>query len=286
MICFEDFIKKRLLNENCSIQEASILNFWHSSVLNAKGFPISGGFSLNRLLARKIAVSEFIERHHFLKIKASSQSLQNEWGLNQFPTACGFCSGFNKKNTILRSIQEATERWVMSQWIDNHFFIEEIDEKIVRSQLSQASLFFLSQFDQVLFFRKFVDVPFDNQVFKITVAQTMGIQGDGIFPGSSTRENNGDLWEHALLESYRHLIGTRNNPIRSNQFPDSRIYFFANNKALALKEIYKEKKTIWPEPKIHLHKAVDLYGGHAFLARTILKGWKSWHEGPVDRFLY
>ena len=295
-------IHQILEDQQCKIQEAAMIvgfedtgdsfnhKYWHSSVISSDGFPLSGGFSSDRYAARKIAIAEFLEFNEVRNL-AREDSAGN-WALDLFPTNCGFAVGFDEFNTRLRSIREAAERWVMSKWIDEHYYIPDINAGELFPNLSGPAKFFVSQFDEVLFFKIAVTVLLDGHFYQIEVAQTMGLKGKGIYPGSSAQGseigNENGIWEHALLESFRHLQGVKNNPVcnREGIFPDNRINFFAKNGRIALQQIAKANRQDWPLPRIKLHKWVSLYNGEVYLARTIIDGWNSWHTGPLDRFLY
>lgn len=282
----ENYIERIIIENYLKIEEALIyktsnFEYWHSTVIDKFEIPISGGFSSDRMTARKIAISELIEKLEFDKLKLS---INSEWGLDLIPTACGFAAGFNLQNTIQRSINEAVERWVMSKWIDDGYYIEKIPKNRIQN-LDPASEFFVSQFDEVLFFKKEVMLQVNDQFQKITVGQTMGITEFGIFPGSSAQFNNGQVWQHALLESYRHFLGVQNNPDFST-FPGNKVLFFAKNKQIALNQINKATKESWPVPEIILHQHQSFESDSYFLARTIINGWSSWNSGPIERFLY
>jgi hypothetical protein len=171
----------------------------------------------------------------------------------------------------------------MSQWIDNGYKIEEVDQP---TDLAKSCLFLIKPFDQVLYYFKMVTIALDDKFIEVPVAQTFGIKGNGIYPGSSTQDTGNGIFEHALVESYRHFMGVKNNPKRGNIFPDNKIYFFSENKDVALKQMRAATNPQWPLPKVKLHKAIPLYNDRAFLARTIIDGWSSWEHGPLERFLY
>jgi ribosomal protein S12 methylthiotransferase accessory factor YcaO len=287
----EKFICELLINNNCTLQESTVdvksaYEFWHSVVLDNSQNPISGGFGNNKMAARKIAIAEYLERHFFRNLLNSSKEIQTEWGLDIIPTACGFAAGFNSENTVLRSVNEAIERWVMSKWIDDNFALEEVGLEFIKPKLDPAALFFIEQFDEVLFFKKKVIVMIQDNPMQVTVAKTMGLTSTGIFPGSSAQISCGNIWNHALLESFRHLLAVRNNPVRKNVFPDNKVRFFAENKNIGLKQIKAASNRNWPLPQITFHNSESLLGGQYFIARTIISGWKTWSDGPIERFLF
>lgn len=283
-------LMQRLYSQKLSVQEARMpiegsVEFWHCSILDEKKFPVSGGFGANRDLARKIAIAEFLERMSYQRI-ASNIDLHKSWGIDQVSTGCGFAVGFNKENTIIRSVAEAYERWVLSKWIDEDYLIDEVSQDSIYCSLDPASQFFANQFDNVAFFKKPLLIPLSGKILNFETAVTVGLKDKGAFIGSTTRIAGGNVWQHPLLESYRHLLGYRNNPKRDDIFPSNRINFFATNAESALQQIRRSKKVQWPTPKIQLHRCEHFVDDNYYLARTIVEGWISWNLGPLDRFLY
>lgn len=284
-----DKILNILNSDGCTLEESIMSDttrrpFWHCSVIDSNRHPVSGGFNEDRMQARKVAIAEYLERRKFHELSRSSDAVRTAWGFNIIPTACGYAVGFDKTNTVIRSIQEAIERWVMSKWIDDRLCIPEL--RISDILLDEASSFLVKQFDSVLFFKKGVLVPFNNGVLKVNVCQTMGLSKGGIFPGSSAQDTGGNLWQHALVESYRHLLAVRNNPDRGDMFPDNRVRYFSTHADEALEQIHQANGTNWPTPEIIFHRTESFEDGQYFLARTILNGWKNWNSGPINRFLY
>lgn len=280
-----------LSQSECRIEEAPVFTdsgaeFWHSAVLGRDLAPISAGFARNRLDARKIAIAEYLERTTYRSIALSGPAIRASWGLDLIPTACGFAAGFDEKNTILRSLHESAERWVMSKWIDDGYSIEEISADQIVPELDAVSKFLISAFDSVRFFKKNILIQTQRSIVQITVGQTMAFKDDGIFPGSSSQFTGGSLWQHALLESFRHLLLVKNNPERTNVFPDNKIIFFSKNAVLAVRQIEAAKIKQWPDPTVRLHQVASYAEGQYFVARTILDGWRTWNEGPMERFLY
>jgi len=276
--------------EGFTLEEAKFFpelkeSFWHVTVVNAAGNVVGAGFGNSKTYARKVAISEFLERDQFRKINVSCESARNEWGLHLIPTGCGFAGGFNRQNVILRSVQEAAERWVMSKWVDDHLQIDELKYSELQG-LDPVSKYIISRFDSVRFFRKIIHVNLGDICFKVEVAQTMGLKSGGIFPGSSAQCVIGPIWQHALLESFRHLLFIRNNPLRVDRFPDDKIHFFSKNAEIAMDIIMAANQPVWPDPQILFHKVESYFDSRFFLARTIFDGWSPWNEGPVERFLY
>lgn len=284
-------LRKFMRENGYKVQEFSIpgldsMDTYHSCVVDKLGAPMSGGFGRDRGTARKIAIAEFIERLEVLKIRSSGELVQKEWGLDQIPTACGFAVGFNLHNTIYRSIGEALERWVISQWIDNGLHIAELIRPEIEAELDDSSRILIAQFEEVRYFSKSVLVAVNDKLQEFRVTQTMAYFDGGIFPGSAVRKVNGSPWQHAILESYRNLLAFQNNSGPVDSFPANKVHFFARNRRIADQQIANAQKMSWPTPTISLHLNESRFGGEAFLARTIVDGWKPWNQGPLERFLY
>ena len=258
------------------------IDYWHTNILDKNQKSISAGFGQQIEKSRSIAYSEFLERSAFIKIKNSDENTKNKWGLNIIPTGCGFAAGYNLKNVILRSIGEAAERWTMSKWIDDSNHIEKIT---LEENLDQASKWFYSQFDKVDLYKKTIVVQYADKFLKYDIGFSLGFKNDGVFPGSAFDYSNSGLWQHALLESYRHYLIFKNNTVKYG-FPDNKVHFFASNAGIAIDQISKAKNTIWPSPTINMHNSEYCQNENFYLARTIFSGWKSWNLGPVERFLY
>lgn len=272
------------------IQEAKLecegdIQLWHSSFLDRRNFPVSGGFGTSIIQARKIATAEYIERK-FVSNVLKSPKLSKEWGCDLVPSACGFAVGFDYTNTIHRSVGEALERWVMSLWIDQGYKIDQVRTEVVEPQLDPASRHFISQFDEVRYYLKEIAVYLDGRLFKFQIAQTMGLKDGGIFPGSSAQTTSGNCWQHSILESYRHLLAFRNNPKEVNTFPMNKVRYFAKNSAVAINQINAATIDQWPQPRIKKFRIQSFANDAYFVARTIIEGWTPWSEGPLERFLY
>lgn len=288
---FEEWLTQEFQQQKIRLEEANLfpeigLDYWHSTVVSSHNIPISGGFGFDRHYARKIALAEYLERMSVVEI-TNTISEHAKWGADLIPTACGFAAGFDKNNTILRALGEACERWVLSNWIDNQLFIEELSANEIN--LDPAAIFFSNQFSQVRYFKKKLKIFFQGMLVDVTVAQTTAFTEDGAFPGSSVQVINNDdkfLWQHSLLESYRHLLAIKNNPAGHDKFPANKVMFFSKNKEIAIEQIKSAKNKNWPLPETILERVESRFDNEAFIARIILRGWKSWHEGPIERFLY
>lgn len=282
-------LSKLLTDEYVTVQEYNLqhqvgLNYWHSNLLK-DGSSVAGGFGETKAISRKIAFAEYLERSSFLKIKNGSNEVRNCWGMNLIPTGCGFAAGFDQRNTILRSVGEALERWAISKWIDENFELNQLSKSEVITNLDLVSRWFVDQFDDVFFFEKNLVVNFGEVFCKYKIGVCIGITSLGVYLGSSAQTNDGSVWQHALLESYRHFLANKNSK-PTYSFPDSKVRFFALNKEVALAQIFSEKKSNWQIPIISFHRSTYIAENDFYLARTIIHGWKPWNTGPVERFLY
>lgn len=251
---------------------------WHVTISTQSGLPLGGGFGVNLELARKIAACEFVERSLFQSYK-KDQALHQSWQLDTYPTACGFAAGFKRDRTVLRSILEGLERWTLSQWIDHQYAMDEI----VEPKLDSISTSFASHFSSVRFFKKAVPFYLENKLVLGNVGCVVGFTSEGAFPGSTASLDGENLWEHSLLEAFRHLLISRNSQNKT-EFPYNRIFHFATNIDEANSIIAVSRKKDWPSPNLSFFKEtqVEMF----YLARTIFSGWTPWHLGPANRFLY
>lgn len=275
----------KLILQEYNLFEQVGVDYWHSNILEENNFSIAGGFGETKDISRKIAYAEFLEKTAFRKIKNGSIEDRLNWGLNIIPTGCGFAAGFNLRNAILRSIGESLERWVMSKWIDEKLKINSLNKKHVLDKLDAASKWFYDQFDEVLFYEKEVAVQYGEIFYTFKIGFSLALKDDGIFPGSSAQTVNGNVWQHSLIESYRHYLAFKNTP-SSGVFPDTKVRYFAKNKEIALKQVLNADIIEWPVPQICFHYSEFFKDDDFYLVRTIIKGWKSWNSGSVERFLY
>lgn len=284
-------VVKRLSSDTVTLQESLLptfgaIEYWQATFVSESGSVISGGFASDRSMARRIATAEFIERVTVAKIKESPE-LFDKWGMQLVPTGCGFAVGFDEANTILRSVAEACERWCMSKWIDDQFAIKEVNAFEAERSGDKASNFFLSQFDRTRYFKHSVPVYLNSKPVSVSLASTVAIKGAGVFVGYSAQApEQSNLWQHALLESYRHLLIVKNNKQQQGLFPENRIRFFAQHGKVALDQIERAQPKAWPLPKVVFHRCEKVSDGNYFIARTIVDGWRPWHLGDVSRFLY
>ena len=256
---------------------------WQVTIVTQEGLSLSGGFGLDLDQARKIAAAEFLERSLVCKFKQDEMQ-RKRWNLCTFPTACGFAAGFNRETTKLRSILEGLERWVLSQWIDHHWAMDPVTALPSPMPPSEGlSDYFMGHFVETRFFKKSIPIALGDKWFMAHVGAVVCFTENGAFPGYSAHLKEEEIWPHALLEAFRHLLISKNSQSQE-RFPYNRIFHFAQNRALAEKTLCKMEPIKWPVPEIVFFH--DEEYDSFYLARTIFMGWRSWSEGPVDRFLY
>lgn len=250
---------------------------FHCSLLRKGLKRIGSGFHREKNVARQIAFAEYFERD-FVEKKAKSDERQ-DWGLDKNPTACGFAVGFNSRNTKIRSIFEATERWALSQWVDEK---KKLDS-IATSPHTPIQRYWVSNFERTKTFKR--DFIFhDNDLsFPMTLCVFLGWSGQGVYLGSAVRASLSEAFEHAALEAVRHKIIFEQNRSFSH-FPYNRIAYFGTNGNLAENLIFESRKDDWRNPSLKLSKSEKI--GNIFVHRTIFKDWIPWESGPISRMLY
>lgn len=284
-------LEKILKKENYLLQEYNLasqigIDFWHSTLKDRNGRPISSGFGQDKQTSRKIAVSEFLERRFFRETKYGNSETQKKWGLDILSTGCGFAVGYNPHNTVLRSIGEGVERWVMSKWIDEHYYIEELNLREILLELDCPSKWFFQQFESVKIYNKQILINAFKKYLVFNVTICVGVIKNGVFLGSGVAYGlNNKNFQHSLLESFRHLSLCRNTKA-IEEFPDNKVRFFSKNGLVAHEQIKKAKFENWPVPKIKFFNFEERVEEGFCLARTIIDGWTCWKQGPIERFLY
>lgn len=250
---------------------------FHCSLLGHDLKKIGSGFHREKNIARQIALAEYFERNFVEKKSKSDES--REWGLDTNPTACGFAVGFNARNTKIRSIFEATERWALSQWLDEKKRLE-----IITTNLNTpVHKYWVSYFEKTKTYKR--DFVFhDNEfTFPMTLCVFLGWNGQGVYLGSAVRASLSEAFEHAALEAVRHKIIFEQNRSFSH-FPYNRISYFGRNGHLAEALISESRKDDWSNPSLKLSKNEKI--GSMFVHRTIFKDWIPWESGPISRMLY
>lgn len=220
-----------LTKNNYTLQEYNLLEqagleYWHTNILDANKVSFSAGFGNNKEISRKIAYSEFLERTKFRELKNSDEFTKTLWGLDKINTACGFAAGFDETNTITRSIGEALERWVLSKWIDENFAMTQALPSQLTAKLDAASKWFSSQFDEMLFFQKDILIFVNINPMIFSICATVGFKNGGAYLGSSVKSGSNPNWQHALLESFRHVLLVKNSQ-ETGRFPDNKVRYFS-----------------------------------------------------------
>jgi hypothetical protein len=274
-----------ILEESKIYDNANRAIGWHSSALDKSGHAISSGTSSSREIAKRIAVSELFERSIINYLSTTEE--KEDYSLTDFPSSSGFAFGFEKYSTMYRSIAEACERWAWSKWIDNGFHLE--DYYLNVDKLSHLSRFYYDHFDEVKCFYKKFEVDVNGKMIPLHFGVTVGIKEKGVFPGSRVASLNEDIFEHGLLEAYRHLKIFENS-LKNQDYEDivsKRINFFGSNKEIALHQIFQsQKKAKWPIPKLRILKNIPLDTEEGFLWRSLCHDFIGWHEGTKERFVY
>lgn len=278
-----------LADNKIKIQEYTLYdqigeNFWHTTFLS-EGVPLCGGYGKSKNYSRSVAAAEYLERTKYIELSNSTSDIKKKWGLDLIPTGCGFAAGFNQRNTIIRSLAEGLERWVISKWVDEECYLEEKDSNNLSKTFAKPSRWYMSQFDFVRFFYKEVVIQISKDFFKFKIAVVLCFKGDGVFMGSSADLEGKNIWLHALVESFRHLrIVKAENP--RNVFPYNRIFYFSKNAEVIKKQVNKCIKQQWSDPKIILNHIEFFESEGYYLARSIFSNWRSWNLGGNERFLY
>lgn len=277
-------------NPHISLQEYNLIDqigqeFWHT-VIKVDGVALSGGHGVDKNHSRSVAVAEYLERSEFFKISKADTTIKKNWGLNIIPTGCGFAAGFNQRNTIIRSISEALERWALSMWVDEGYILPEYDANSIFDENKKPALWYKSQFDSVRFFGKEFVVEVSGNFLKINIVVSVCFKDSGVFMGSAAGINKDLLWTHALIESYRHFRIANTHTAEEAPFPFNRILFFSQNADLVKNYLKSFNKSDWKKPNLIFNHCAEFENGSYFLARSIFDGWKSWNLGGQERFLY
>lgn len=239
------------------------------------------GFAQDVHLAKAKAFSEMVERYMVSEL-ASDPKAAHSWRLDFDPSCSGFAVGFNKDRTLWRSICEATERFVVSKWID-----EDLPLSRLRTTPHQHIALGFKPTGIEEWYGFYVELPVQlgDRVVILNSAVMSATTKRGIFCGYATRLDLDEAIEHAIVEAMRNLSIFRNQAAR-DFFPFDRIWYFGENKEFGLRKILKNstfEKSRWPTPLIKFSRA-DRFED-IWLARTIFDGWTPWQLGPIDRFI-
>lgn len=252
---------------------------WQAVCYDCDNTPLGGGLAKTIELAKRIAISEYCERNAFFEI-LKCPSLSSDFEMNNHPTTCGFAAGFERDKTKLRSIAESLERWAWSKWIDEGYRLEKVDE-IKHTEISK---YLIKHFDDYLVFRNKFELNNPQKVeFQLLVF--IGIRDGGVFPGSRVCTMGENPFEHAIVEAFRHLKINEQDNDKTN-FPYNRINYFAKNKDVALAQVDRAKKSVWPKFSLKLIKEYDTKIEGLFVFRAIAHDFIPWNEGDTSRFVY
>ena len=252
--------------------------------MNNRGIPLGGGTHSIKNTARAIAVAESLER---VWVQIVGMHFNQEFKMTEYPTTCGFAVGYDECSTKERAILEAYERWFREQWIDHKKYIPEHQPS--SADLSPIAMFYLKQFDKVLFFKHdFTTTEGDLSEIPLSFGVVVAQKGPGVFCGSRIARisDSSDLWEHGLIEAWRHLTITNLNLAEDySHVMFQRIFHFGKNGDAAVATIPTKFSTPIRNPRINLINNISLADG-IYLWRAICEGFLGWHAGSIDRFVY
>lgn len=256
---------------------------WNCYFMNHKGQAIAGGTASNVELAKRIAVAECYERALFNKFIQDTE-VSEKLLLNESPSTSGFAAGFDKNSTAFRSICEAVERWAWSKWIDEGFFIPQIQQP----QVTELSKGLASNFTSTSFLH--LPIKVERPFFQnLTISIFLGFKGEGVFAGSRATSTNDNPWEHAIIEAYRNLknfdLGDRSQ-VSQDDIIGQRALYFGDRAGEALSQIKRASKKDWPVASMKIHREVPTGVDSLYLFRSMCNDFKHWHLGDEKRFVY
>ena len=260
------------------------MDIWQSTVIKKNGVAIGSGTSTNKNTARRIAIAETLERKYVKEL--INNSSKDQFLLNEYPTTCGFAFGFEQNPTKGRAIAEAVERWVWSKWINEKYKIE--THHPTKDELGAMGGYFHKTFDSITFFNRQLNLKVNGGIVKLQIGISIGEKDQGVFPGSRVTTINENVWEHALLESWRHFHifqKTDRKQLDSN-FAFRRVVYFGENKKEAYAQIKRANRNDWPEPELRLLKQYDCSNNRLILYRALCKDFEGWHNGGDNIFIY
>lgn len=236
------------------------------------------GFSLNRSMARQIALSEAIERRVVSNLYKSKEA--DSYLLNEYPSTCGFAVGFNQEGAKERAQAEAVERWLRSKWIDDGYGLDEF--KVAAGTLTRVEAWFAEKFLEVRYFAHNCQLEGDStkSVHSLVV---VGLTEQGAFAGSKSVMNAKVPLLSALVEAWRHLEISESE-LETNESKVIRHY--AKNRKSALSQIQKAVKYNMPSPKLRLLKEVPIPLAGVCGFRALCHDFSGWHGANLERFVY
>lgn len=253
---------------------------FQSSVILNTGYCIGSGFSENARISRSIALSEAIERKAFFNIYKSD--LKSDYLADVFPTTCGFAVGNDLQSAQNRAVAEAVERWLRSKWIDEKYYLYEVN--ILPSELNILEKYFTNFFEKVRVFIHTCEINVNGIVEVVNSVITVGLSAEGAFVGSKSVLNEKAPLLSALVESWRHLRLSTSSTQKDTEIKI--IKYFARNKEAALTQISNANKNGLKNPELRLLKKVDIPIEGIYCFRALCHDFKGWHGDEIHRFVY
>lgn len=254
---------------------------WNCTAYSIEQNAISGGTDIDKDIALRICIAEALERTFFRTIAKSE--LRNSFMIDDFPSTCGFACGFDNDKTKLRAVCEGLERWAWSKWIDDGFYIEQIQ---VKNHITSITKELASRFEENYYFTKSFNL--NNNVY--TFGVFLGFKKNGVFAGSRVCLQSDDPWQHSVIEASRNLknfeYAQSNNQFESTQIVRKRALYFGQNRQDAILKIKSCQKKGWPEPKIMMLQQFNTGQTDVYLWRCLMYDWIAWHLGDEKRFVY
>lgn len=270
------------------LDNKGIVIAWNFYVQNKEGISLAGGTHVNVDIAKKIAIAESFERALAKEI-SGDPTLSKDFLLNEFPTSCGFASGFDRESTRIRAIREGVERWAWSKWIDDGFKIDEIQN--FPSSMDPLSKHIFEAIPKVRLFKKdelliqYEDLNL-NYSFLVLILET----DKGVFAGCRAGLQNEDLISHAAIEGFRNyrnfMLLSKNADLSTNSIVANRNTYFGEHKEEAFSQIEKARYKSWPNIKIKLLKEYPTNIPKIYLWRCLMNEFLGWHIGDEKRFVY
>lgn len=255
---------------------------WHVVAVGKSGEALGSGWADSRELARTVAISEMLERRLFERVCVDYKA---EAAVDRMPTSCGFAFGFDLEQTQRRSQREAVERWAWSKWIDERIPLREVSQP----KLSALGQTFSSRLAEVSFFLSpQIRFALPNGEFGTGFLHVaIGQDETGAFAGSQFTSERGQGWSHALIESWRHRLLSRNAlSIPNEDVILQRIIYFGRHRDEALRQIPSSAEVAWPDAKIDFSWTLMEPLTRGYLVRHLCADYRSWHCGGYDRFVY
>lgn len=271
--------KFKEIQESAVVNDGRILGYSASAVLT-DGYCIGSGFSIDSHVAKKIALSEALERKIVFDL-SSSLNVEDKYLLNEYPSTCGFSVGLDIGSTKQRAIAEAVERWLVSKWIDDHYFLPE--QKIDYHSLTPIDKFFSAQFVKIKYYTHQCNLAVDSETLIVNSIIAIGLTEKGAFYGGKSAINQTPSVTSALVEAWRHLKLSETHTQSTELVV---VKHFSQHKELALAQIEMAVKTDWPQPKIRLLTEIPTEVDGYFCFRCLCENFKGWHGQDINRFIY